>query len=247
MLNHFKKLNLFKKITLLIITILMLLLITFSLYVNDYYKANSYAQNILDAPQAQITITKNDDQIIFAPQQPKAGLIFYPGAKVEHSAYAPLMAELAKSDILCILVKMPFNLAFFDLDAASNILLEHNDINNWYLAGHSLGGSMAAYYLSETKDQFKGLILLASYSTANLSNKNLKVLSILASNDKVINFDNYQENKQNLPQDSKEIVIEGGCHSFFGSYGLQKNDGNCTITNQEQIKQTSIAISDLIN
>lgn len=79
------------------------------------------------------------------------------------------------------------------------------------------------------------MILLGSYSTANLSNTSLKVISVYGSEDDVLNQEKYEKNKKNLPADFCEYEIEGGCHSYFGMYGLQKGDGVPSIENDEQI------------
>ena len=78
-------------------------------------------------------------------------------------------------------------------------------------------------------DEYEGLILLGSYSTADLSDTDLDVLSIYGSEDKVLNREKYEENKSNLPDDFSEVVIEGGCHAYFGMYGAQDGDGTPTI------------------
>ena len=141
---------------------------------------------------------------------------------------------------------MPFNLAVFDINAADGIQEQYSQIKNWYIGGHSLGGSMAASYLKKNADKYKGLILLGSYSTTNLSNTNLEVLSIYGSEDHVLNYKKYNSNKSNLPQDFTEIVIDGGCHAYFGMYGMQKGDGTPTISNQEQIHLTAMEIVKII-
>ena len=48
------------------------------------------------------------------PKIRRQDLFFYPGGKVETSAYEPLMQACAAQDILCVLVSMPFHLAVFD-------------------------------------------------------------------------------------------------------------------------------------
>ena len=48
------------------------------------------------------------------------------------------------------------------------------------------------------------------------------------------------------PDDTVEVVIRGGCHSYFGSYGLQDGDGTPKITNAQQISQTADAIAGMI-
>ena len=81
--------------------------------------------------------------------------------------------------------------------------------------------------------------MLGSYSTADLSETNLDVLSVYGSKDMVMNHEKYDENKVNLPSDFSEVVIEGGCHAYFGMYGAQEGDGEPTISNEEQILITA--------
>ena len=49
------------------------------------------------------------------------------------------------------------------------------------------------------------------------------------------NAEKYEECRANLPEDAAELIIEGGNHAYFGSYGLQDGDGTATITNDIQI------------
>ena len=83
---------------------------------------------------------------------------------------------------------------------------------------------------------YEGLILLGSYSTAEVT---LPVLSIYGSEDGVMNREKYEKNKENLPSDFVEIIIEGGSHAYFGMYGNQNGDGKASITNEEQINKTT--------
>ena len=166
---------------------------------------------------------------------------------MEDTAYIPLMSRLASEGILWVLVEMPFHLAVLDMTAAEGIPEQFPEIENWYIGGHSLGGAMAASYLSENADVFAGLVLLGAYSTADLSETNLSVLSIYGSEDLVMNREKYELNKENLPDDFTEIIIEGGCHAYFGMYGSQKGDGVPALSNEEQIMLTSDAILSMIS
>ena len=47
--------------------------------------------------------------------------------------------------ILCVLVKMPCNLAVLDRNAADSIPERFSEVTDWYIGGHSLGGAMAAW------------------------------------------------------------------------------------------------------
>ena len=105
---------------------------------------------------------------------------------------------------------------------------------------------MAASYLEKNAEDYEGLILLGSYSTADLSATDLDVLSVYGSEDKVMNHEKYDENKSNLPDGFTETIIDGGCHAYFGMYGAQDGDGIATITNEEQIYRTADEIAELI-
>lgn len=227
---------------------MFILVVVFSciIYFNDYYHADMEAIAAFEPINIISKEVLDDRTIAYSGENAKIGLIFYPGGKVEYTAYEPLMEECASSGFLCILVKMPFNLAVFDVNVADGIQEQFTNIENWYIGGHSLGGSMAASYLSKNADKFDGLILLGSYSTADLSNTSLNVISIYGSEDKVLNYKKYNKYKSNLPSDFKEVIIDGGCHANFGMYGKQDGDGKCTISNEEQIIQTMQIISNHI-
>lgn len=239
-----------RKIFIIIASIVLILAIIVgacAIYIGDYYRADEGAIAVFsDEDNISVSTLKNGN-VVFEPHDATVGLIFYPGGKVDHNAYQPLMAALAREGVLCVLVEMPFRLAVLDMNAADGIQEKYPEIEDWYIGGHSLGGSMAASYLSDNAEDFEGLVLLGSYSTADLSNTDLAVLSVYGSEDKVMNREKYDENKANLPSDFTEVVLEGGCHAYFGMYGAQDSDGTPTISNEEQINLTALAISDLTN
>ena len=220
-----------------------------AIYLSDYYRADEKAiVTHAESCEGYAHISfPNEKTAVFAPEGAKtAGLIFYPGGKVDFSSYIPLMAECAERGILCVIVEMPFNLAVLDMDAADGIRESYPEIESWYIGGHSLGGSMAASYVAKNHEHFDGLILLGSYSTSDLSTLPIKVLSVYGSEDGVMNREKYEKYKQNLPKSLSEHVIEGGCHAYFGMYGEQKGDGAATITSEEQIDITADLIAKLI-
>ena len=224
-----------KKAVYIFIAVILGILIASAVYLSSFYHADMDAVAAFVADDSHEMKTEADGNIIWDVEQASEGFIFYPGGKVEHSAYIPLMEELAEKGIFCVLVEMPFHLAVFDVDAAAGIQEKYPEIENWYIGGHSLGGAMAASYLSENADLFEGLVLLGSYSASDLSQTDLRVLSVYGSEDLVMDREKYEQNKKNLPSDFTEIVIDGGCHGYFGMYGAQKGDGIPEITNEEQI------------
>lgn len=217
-----------------------------AVYLGDYYRADSSAcSSFLEEHGVEMKSLKGGT-VVCGDENADIGFIFYPGGKVEHKAYIPLMAAIAERGFFCVLVDMPFNLAVFDIDAAEGIREEYGNLKEWYMVGHSLGGSMAASYISKRFESFSGLILLASYSTENLSDTNLRVLSVYGSEDGVMNRKKYEKNKSNLPDTFEEIIIEGGCHAYFGMYGEQKGDGTAAISPEEQIILTADAVENFV-
>lgn len=226
--------------------LLLIVAVAFFIYVGIYYAADMEAIATFKY-DGFVTREIDDGTVAYVPNgEYDTGIIFYPGGKVEHLAYIPLMQALASKGVLCILVDMPFNLAVFDINRADGVYEGFVSVDYWYMAGHSLGGSMACEYISDKEDIFEGIILLASYSATDLSKTNFKVLSIYGSADGVLNKESYFGNKINLPSNTKEYVIPGGNHAFFGTYGEQDGDGEATKTNKEQIEITVEQIIDFI-
>jgi len=219
------------------------LLAACGLYLGDYYRADEAAVAAFGAETAMEVRVLEGGQTAYLPEQPRAGFIFYPGGKVEHTAYIPLMQACAREGILCVLVEMPFRLAVLDMNAADGIREQFPDVENWYLGGHSLGGAMASAYLENNADGFAGLVLLGAYASADLSESHLRVLSVYGSEDGVLNRETYDRSRPNLPEDFTEVVLEGGCHAGFGMYGPQKGDGTPALTTREQILQTARTIA----
>lgn len=228
-----------------VITILVVLTAAFFIYAGQYYHADNEAIQAL-AGSNLIEVKQNDNELIFKPQsgESKKGFIFYPGGKVEDTAYAPLMKNLAKKGYTCIIVRMPFNLAVFDMNAADDVIKNHPEITSWYIGGHSLGGAMAASYAAEHSKQISGLALMGAYSTKDLSASSMKIVSVYGSKDGVLNKEKYIKNKANLPSSFKELCIEGGNHAGFGNYGQQKGDGQAAITAEKQQQITADTIAE---
>ena len=205
-----------KKILITLSIILILCVGGFGFYVNDYYHAQGDALEILNHQEVKQV---NSNLITLAPQKTSdVGIIFYPGAKVENTAYLPLLEQLEKKGYNCYLVNMPFKMAIFNKNAANKIIDKYSNIKHWYLCGHSMGGAMASSYVSKNKDKVDGLILLGSYIYGDVS----------------------AQDKKNI------VVIQGGNHANFGNYGHQKEDAKATISRKSQQNQTIKAIDQFI-
>ncbi len=206
-----------------IISLILLLIGSFFIYVSDYYRADDVAIAVM---QSASTIHVQDNIVTLSPATSSdTALIFYPGAKVEHYAYLPILEKIKEtSGITCILVKMPFNMAIFNANAADKIMDQFPEIENWYIGGHSMGGAMASNYASKHPEKVKGLILLGAYVYGNYPAED--ALTVYGTfNTSVADKIDYTENI---------VVIQGGNHAQFGNYGKQKGDPDATISSLEQ-------------
>ena len=210
------------------------------IYLGIYYHADSSVKEYLKSSD-NVTVVKKKGYYFFDGKASDKAIIFYPGAKVEYTSYAPLMYKLAESGIDTFLMDMPLNMAILGTNKADTILKNYS-YDDIYISGHSLGGTVASMYALKNKEKIDGVILFASYSTKSIND--LKVLSIYGSNDGVLDKKKYDENKKNLPSNFTEVVINGGNHANFANYGAQKGDKKATISKQEQQKLTIDAIND---
>ena len=217
------------------ICILAIFVVCFFLYTGQYYHADLSAQSALESDEA-VTVTKTDYGWLFDGPSESNALIFYPGAKVEETAYAPLLHLLAREGMDTCLVKMPFRLAVFGFNKASDLISRY-DYANWYIGGHSLGGAMAANYAADHEEQLTGVVMLAAYPTKKLDDS-LTVITTYGSEDGVLNKIKLEEGNAYLPEKAVKYVIEGGNHAQFGNYGEQSGDGKAIISAWEQQRQT---------
>lgn len=233
------------RVLLLVVAVVFLVLVlACAWYVNDYYHADSYVEGFLQSSDT-VAVTIEDNMVFLNGSGTEHALIFYPGAKVEYTAYVPLFYELAEQGIDCFVVKMPGNLAILGMNKAEDIMAEY-DYESWYLSGHSLGGAMAANFAAENAEKLKGLVLLAAYPTASLENSGLEVVSVYGSEDKVLNMESLAKGRELMPGEYTELCIEGGNHAWFAYYGEQEGDGAASITREEQQKKTVDAMMGMI-
>ena len=209
--------------------VLVFLAVAFFSYVNDYRHADESALALL---QNNPSVRQEGDLTILTPDKGNdtgRGLIFYPGGKVEDSAYLPLLEQLRAQGITVVLVKMPFRLAVFDINAADKVPDAVPSVSRWYIGGHSLGGAMASSYVSGKEDRLGGLILLGAYP---VNGSPISTLCIYGSEDLMLD-------KTKLAGVTNVLELAGGNHAQFGNYGSQEGDGVATISRAEQQTKTA--------
>ncbi len=184
-----------------------------------------------------VTVVK-EPYLLFEPadREPRAGLVFYTGARVQPESYAPIAAELAERGYLVAIPSLPFNFAFLGVSSANDIMSEHPEVDTWVVAGHSLGGAMAASFADRT-ERIDGLVLLGAYpgSSLDLSNRDIEVSVVYGGNDTLATRDEVQESVDRLPSQTEFIFLSGANHAQFGWYGVQAGDGEATISREDQL------------
>jgi hypothetical protein len=198
-----------------------------------------------------VAVETGKDYISFRPKMGgvQAGYVFYPGGLVDERAYAPLCRAVAAAGFYVALVPMPLNLAVFAPEKGRTVLTDNKAITRWAIGGHSLGGAMAATLVARDSTLFRGIIFYAAYPAEadDLSKRTqLQVLSISASLDGLATPDKIKENKKFLPASTQYLVLEGGNHAQFGSYGKQNGDKEATMSADEQLRRTVAATLDFM-
>jgi len=169
------------------------------------------------------------------------GVIFYPGGLVNPIAYAGFAQTLSSEANASVFVTQPLlNLAITNIEGASAIIKANPNVEHWIIGGHSLGGTSAAFYAIDHLQQIDGIFFLASYTTADadFSQTSLPILTITGANDEILNQETYQAAQIYLSTITTNYVIQGGNHSQFGDYGLQRGDGIATLSQNEQMTET---------
>lgn len=188
----------------------------------------------------QVTFTQSDNAILFEPASAPAAtvFIFYPGGGVDYRSYAPLLRAVAARGYGAVALKMPLNLAFFDIEAAGRVISSAPQVKHWVVGGHSLGGVAAARYAAN-HPEIEGIVFWASYpADASLKSRDIRVLSISGSEDGLSVPETINASRSLLPTDALFIEIQGGNHAQFGAYGSQGGDHPALISPEEQWAQT---------
>ncbi len=217
-----------KIVGIVLLAVILVVVVVVGMYLGNYSKADEVAMEIYNA---------NNESLEFVGTDNSVGFIIYPGGKVDEIAYDRTAKLLNDQGYTAVVAKFPFNIGFLGINKADDIIEEYPEVENWVMIGHSLGGVAASVYANENDDKIDGLVLEASYSTEDLKDNDIQVLSIRGTNDQVLNMEGYEESQVNYSVESnnyEEIIIDGANHAGFGNYGLQEGDGENTIGYEAQ-------------
>ncbi|HMP01563.1 MAG TPA: alpha/beta fold hydrolase [Gemmatales bacterium] len=200
----------------------------------------------------QVVVTQTAQDWSFTPAKggSPSALLFFPGGGVEPVAYAPLARAIAADGWAVYVVKLPGKTTAAELHRQNAIALGKSvmsskpEIKHWVVAGHSMGGSIAARFVHEEPSLFRGLILIGTTHPRDfdLSGFTGEVTKVYGTEDKVAQQAQSEANRRLLPARTTWVRVEGGNHAQFGSYGLQPGDGRATISREEQLKATCNAV-----
>ena len=193
------------------------------------------------APQDGVEVRQEGRTLLVLPRAAgdtaAIGLVFYPGGLVDHRAYVPLAALVARTGYPVAIVRMPLDLAVLGKRRGLAVPELLPGVGRWAIGGHSLGGAMAADLVHDEPGRFAGLVLLAAYPPdgASIASTGLPALSIAGTRDLVVNREKLEGSRALLPPTARFVAIEGGTHAQFGDYGPQKGDGEPGIGRGEQL------------
>jgi len=244
--------NLKKTIIWLVLLVILIALIGFSIWA--YTPLGPMPEAISAMVSTSEVIVEEYTWLVFQPVDTpiNTGLVIYPGGRVDPRSYAPAAKQLAEDGFLVVIVPMPFNLAIFGWQKAGEVIENFPEIDHWVVAGHSLGGSMAARYAIRKPTDVDGLVLWAAYpaSSDDLLNSNLIIMSIYGTNDGLITEQDITNSSLLLPENTSWVAIDGGNHAQFGWYGDQAGDNPASISREKQqqrIIESTRQIVDIVN
>lgn len=168
--------------------------------------------------------------------------IYYPGGMVHEESYGPYMEMMAEKGVHSFLLRLTFDMALFETDAADgakNSEFAKANCKKFALGGHSLGAlGIAAYGQEHPED---GLVFIGGYPDesqfeegGSMQDHKGPAINIAARNDLLATVQEVEEAKPLMPKNTEYVIIEGANHANFGYYGTQGGDGEATISREEQ-------------
>lgn len=210
------------------------------------YLAWTQANTAQPAPEA-IAALRSDERVsvedgqyvVFRPAGPvKAGLILYPGAACDVRGYGAVLRRIAEQGYLVVAVPMPLNMAIFAPGRADDVRAAFPDVGRWVLAGHSMGGAMAAHYAHNHPADLAGLLLWDSWPAESdtLVDVQYPVWHIHRATAEGRAPEAFESRRNLFPATSVWVPVPGGIHMYFGSFvgGGYKEEWTPTISRDAQ-------------
>lgn len=189
-----------------------------------------------------------------ATSEASVGFLFFPGALVDPTAYAPLARAVAAAGYPVIVVELPRRGAFGGaddpdlLDRAAEQMRKVGEPRRWVIAGHSRGAVVATDLVASKTGGIAGLVLIGTTHPrdVDLSTLVVPVTKVVGTRDGIAPLNKSAANRHLLPPATRWVRIEGGNHSQFGWYGFQPGDHFADIAADAQRAQMIAAILDML-
>ena len=211
--------------------------------VSTGWLANSFRTRGV-APALLNNSFETDEHLLLRPLASGAssGLVFICGSGVAAEAYVPMLRPVADAGFSVVIIKLPLRFAPFDsskdeaLQRVRHAMAAQGEVQRWVVAGHSLGGALAARLAHDAPALPAALVLVGTThpKQQDLSGLRIPVTKVFANNDGVARIADVMRNKPLLPAHTRWIEINGGNHSQFGHYGHQLLDGDPTVSREAQ-------------
>lgn len=201
---------------------------------------------------ASVSVAEDARTITLTPQSQSqspsgVGVVFHPGARVDARAYVPLLMRLAEQGHPVVVAKAPLGVALLSEGVTGQALEDHPKVPGWVVAGHSLGGVVAARAAATGDARIRGLALWASYADNATRTDVVPVLSVYGTNDGLIPPD---QARTRGPSAATFVPIEGAVHTSFSDYGTQSDDGVESVPHevaQQQIADATLSFIETLS
>jgi hypothetical protein len=218
----------------------------------DSFRTRGVDRHLLEGNR-EVVVQSSAAVLSFLPARSSpAGLVFIVGAGVAAEAYAPLLRPVADLGYPVFIVRLPFRIAPLEghkreaIARAKKILASTPGVTRWVVAGHSLGGALAARMAAERTpaDGIVGIVLVGTShpKATDLSASTLRFTKVFGTRDGVAPATAIEANRHLLPAATNWIRIEGGTHSQFANYGHQLFDGRASVSRERQQELTRDAL-----
>jgi Alpha/beta hydrolase family len=218
-------------------------------------RTQGVADELLQSTQA-VRVLDGPTGLEFRPADlnGQSALIFICGSGVHAHAYAPLLRPIADAGYPVFIVKLPYRFAPLAshkdevVGRTLQLMASHPAVSHWIVAGHSLGGALAARAAQSTRGRDVSFVLIGTTHPRDhdLSKLDAPMTKVFATHDGVATVDGVMANRRLLPETTAWIEIKGGNHSQFGHYGHQLFDGTATITREAQQAATRQVMLDAL-
>ncbi|MGP9681077.1 alpha/beta hydrolase [Brachybacterium sp. AOP3-A1-3] len=142
-----------------------------------------------------------------------------------------------------VVVKPWLHLSLFDRRGLDTFTADLPEVGTWIVGGHSLGGVRACQVAPDAD----ALLLLGSYCANDLSERELPVLSLAGSEDRLSTPEKIADARYLLPETATMVEIEGAGHASFGDYGPQDGDGTASISDEEMDTEVSAEVEAFVD